>query len=157
MNLVFIELRFRWEKKKWTVGTAVLHYGRVNKNMAPRHSNKTPLRASYLPLWNLGDSPIFAKSLKSRMVSKTIPLKRRNSVWLSFSGVPNFQCHGIPRKFFLGSFAVHLSKRHFLYPTLDISIERKSGAPRFKPRAAGWEARTLPLCHAAPSPVSQES
>ena len=38
---------------------------------------------------------------------------------------------------FLGSVAVHLPKRHFLDATLDISIERKSGVPRFKPGAAG--------------------
>ena len=38
---------------------------------------------------------------------------------------------------FFGYVAVHLSKRHFLNATLDISIERKSGAPRFEPGAAG--------------------
>ena len=40
-------------------------------------------------------------------------------------------------KGFFGSVAVHLSKQHFLDATLDISIERKLGAPRFEPRAAG--------------------
>ena len=40
--------------------------------------------------------------------------------------------------FFGGSVvAVHLSKQHFLDATLDNSIERKSGAPRFEPGAAG--------------------
>ena len=33
-----------------------------------------------------------------------------------------------------------------LNTSLDISVVRKS---RIKPEAAGWEARTLPLCHAA--------
>ena len=44
--------------------------------------------------------------------------------------------------------AVHFSKQHFLCPTLNISIVRKLWAPRFKPEAAGWLARTLPLCKA---------
>ena len=42
--------------------------------------------------------------------------------------------------FFLGggcSIFVHYSKQHFLGATLDISMVRKSGAPRFKPEAAG--------------------
>ena len=41
------------------------------------------------------------------------------------------------KRVFLGSVAVHLSKRHFLDRTLNISIERKLGAPRFEPGAAG--------------------
>ena len=49
-------------------------------------------------------------------------------------------------KSFLGSVAVHLSEQHFLDATLNISIERKSGAPRFEPGAGGCEAQTLPLC-----------
>ena len=39
--------------------------------------------------------------------------------------------------YFLGSVAVHFSKQHFLDAALGISIVRKSGAPRFKPGAAG--------------------
>ena len=38
---------------------------------------------------------------------------------------------------FLGSVAVHLSEQHVLNATLDFSIVRKSGAPSFKPGAAG--------------------
>ena len=38
----------------------------------------------------------------------------------------------------------------FLNAALDISIVRKSGAPRFEPEADGWEAKTLPLCYATP-------
>ena len=37
----------------------------------------------------------------------------------------------------------------FLDATLIISFVRKSGAPRFKPGAAGWEVRMLPVCYAA--------
>ena len=50
----------------------------------------------------------------------------------------------------LGSVAVHFSEQHFLDAALDISIVRKSGAPRFEHGAAGREAQTLPLCYAAP-------
>ena len=55
----------------------------------------------------------------------------------------------VNHQLFLGSVAVHMSKQHFsrCYARY---FNWKLGAPRFKPGAAGWEARTLSLCYAAP-------
>ena len=45
------------------------------------------------------------------------------------------------------------SKQHSWSTERDISIVRKSGEPRFKPGAAGWEARRQSLYFAAPTPL----
>ena len=43
------------------------------------------------------------------------------------------------------------SQQHFsLIAVLQNHMEKISGVLTFQPETAGWEARTLPLCYAAP-------
>ena len=53
---------------------------------------------------------------------------------------------------FFGMIVVH-NLSSILGATLNVSIAKKLGMLRFKPWNVGWEAKTLPLCYAAPSSI----
>ena len=65
-------------------------------------------------------STLFGSNRRKLKIAALIPDE-------SYIILPSFFC----------SVADHLLKRHFLDPMLDISIERKSGVPRFELGAAG--------------------